>query len=195
MPTWPVLLFATPLVGLAVHRLAAGRAQSHLAIQLAATGIVAWAWWIDGDTPRCWFGTVLGLVLLALACIDHATYRLPDVLTLPLALIGLGATGALSPAELPDHAVAAAAGYLAFRLVALTYRRLRGHEGLGQGDAKLLAAAGAWLGLEHLPVVVLVAAVMGICLIVLTGGKLARDAAVPFGPALALSTWLVWINI
>lgn len=206
VPTWLALLLATPLVGLAVHRLVdrgtvvmthtqydRARVPSRFAIELAAIGVVAWAWWVDGDTPRCWFGAVLGWGLLALACIDWATYRLPDVLTLPLVLAGLGATAVLSPAELADHAVAAAAGYLAFRLVGLTYRRLRGREGLGGGDAKLLGAAGAWLGLEQLPVVVLVAAVMGIGLIVATSARLSRGTAIPFGPALALSTWLMWI--
>ena len=89
---------------------------------------------------------------------------LPDALTLPLILAGLGATLLYDPADITEHAAAAAAGYLAFRAIEIAYRRLRGRDGLGQGDAKLMAAAGAWLGLAPLPTVVFMAAVFGLAI-------------------------------
>ncbi len=96
----------------------------------------------------------------------------------------------------PEAALGAALGYLAFRLVAMLYRRLRGREGLGAGDAKLLAAAGAWLGAQALPGVVLLAAVSALALALLAsarGGRLSATLAVPFGPPLAVAIWLAWL--
>ena len=73
---------------------------------------------------------------------------------------------------------------------------MRGREGLGRGDAKLLAAAGAWVGVRALPQVVLAAALAGLvaaaCLR-LAGVRLGAQSALPFGPFLALATWLVWL--
>jgi leader peptidase (prepilin peptidase)/N-methyltransferase len=80
--------------------------------------------------------------------------------------------------------------------VNLCYRRLRGRDGLGRGDAKLLAAGGAWLGWSALPWVVLLAALLGLLLALLQrlrGERLTAETAVPFGPALALAIWLIWI--
>ncbi len=133
-----------------------------MAIELAAilvplSAIIAG----DGD-GRLWLGAVLGWGLLALAWIDAEHFWLPDVLTLPLIVLGLGATAVLEPEAITDHALGAALGYAAFRGVDWLYRRLRGRAGLGQGDAKLLAAAGAWLGAVALPSVVLVAATFGL---------------------------------
>jgi len=97
---------------------------------------------------------------------------------------------------LTEHALGAALGYLSLRVVASLYRALRGREGLGRGDAKLLAASGAWLGAGALPQVVLGAAVTGLfaagCLR-LAGIRLHAGSALPFGPFLALATWLVWL--
>ena len=73
------------------------------------------------------------------------------------------------------------------------YRRLRGRDGLGLGDAKLLAAAGAWLGLASLPWVVLAAALLGLVLALLRAGPLRAETAVPFGPPLALAFWVMFL--
>ncbi len=74
---------------------------------------------------------------------------------------------------------------------------MRGREGLGRGDAKLLAAGGAWLGWEALPWVVLLAAVLGLALALLQrarGMALTRETALPFGPSLALAIWIVRLH-
>jgi leader peptidase (prepilin peptidase)/N-methyltransferase len=74
---------------------------------------------------------------------------------------------------------------------------LRGREGLGQGDAKLLAAGGAWLGWEALPWVVLLAAMLGLALALFRrarGVALTRETALPFGPPLALAIWIIRLH-
>ena len=171
----------------------AGIARFHVWIELAAIGVAAWAMTVTADVGSLWADCVLGWSLLALAWIDRDHLRLPDALTLPLLALGLLATCWLDADAAADHALAAAVGYLAFSGVALAYRTLRRREGLGQGDAKLLAASGAWVGLAGLPTVVLGAAVVALCMTL--GQRLfqrqAADTPIPFGPYLALATWLV----
>jgi leader peptidase (prepilin peptidase)/N-methyltransferase len=92
--------------------------------------------------------------------------------------------------------VGAFAGFAAFALIGFTYRRLRGREGLGLGDAKLLAAAGAWLGWQALPGVVLIGALSALALALAGaagGGKLIVTTQIAFGSHLALAFWLVWL--
>ncbi|MDR3498730.1 MAG: A24 family peptidase [Parvibaculum sp.] len=100
--------------------------------------------------------------MLALAFIDWRHFLLPDALTLPLAAAGLVVAYLLDRPNLVDHLLGVAAGCLFVMLVALIYRRFRGRDGMGQGDAKLLAAAGAWVTWEGLPSVVFVAAMSGL---------------------------------
>jgi leader peptidase (prepilin peptidase)/N-methyltransferase len=129
--------------------------------------------------------------LLALTLIDLDHKLLPDSLTLPLLWAGLlvnvpfGGPGLF--ASLSSSVVGAAAGYLALWSVYKLFKLMTGKEGMGYGDFKLLAAIGAWLGWQLLPVVILLSAVVGsvvgIALIVF-GGR-SSQAAIPFGPYLA----------
>ncbi len=173
----------------------AGIARFHAWIELAAVAVAAGAVLAmpDAEAGALWVDCALGWWLLVLAWIDWDHLRLPDVLTLPLVVAGLLAAWGLEPEAMGDHAVAAALAYLAFRGIALAYRLLRGREGLGQGDAKLLAASGAWVGLAGLPSVVLGGALAA--LLVTLGqrafGRHAADMPIPFGPYLALATWVV----
>lgn len=170
-------------------------AVMHQAIELAAVAVAVWAACVDSGNAL-WAGCLLGWALLALAWIDGATFWLPDVMTLPLVLAGLAATWWLQPWALTEHALAAAVGYALFRVVAWAYRRLRGREGLGEGDAKLFAAAGAWLGLAGLPPVLIGAATVGLLwagLSTLRGRRMAAATAMPFGPCLAAAIWLTWL--
>ncbi len=170
-----------------------------LAALLVAITVVAAAGPGRGDAGQMawlWSGCILGWGMLALAWIDWRCFRLPDVITLPLLLLGLGACALLDPQALSEHAAAAVAGYLAFRAIAWSYRRLRGREGLGAGDAKLLGAGGAWLGLAGLPILVLLAALATLAVAVLsTRGRLGLGAPIPFGPGLAGSAWVLWLWI
>ncbi|MGH7111780.1 MAG: prepilin peptidase, partial [Stellaceae bacterium] len=82
------------------------------------------------------------------------------------------------------------------RAVAWIYKKTRGGDGLGGGDAKLFAAAGAWVGALALPSVILVAALSALlaaALLRLAGVRLTARSAIPFGPFLALALWLVWL--
>jgi leader peptidase (prepilin peptidase) / N-methyltransferase len=192
-----------PIASYAVLRGRCRRCQAaigsfHPAVELAAFAVAGIAALAPGgdDPPFLWAGCVLGWGLLALAWIDAEHMRLPDALTLPLVLLGLGATWVLDPLALTDHALGATLGYLAFRGISFGYRALRGREGLGRGDACLLAAAGAWLGWQALPVLVLGAAVLALlqaATMLLRARRIDARIALPFGPALALATWLSWL--
>lgn len=180
----------------------------HPAVELAALAVALWAVLAAPDPAAhpaaLWADCALGWTLLALAWIDWEHMRLPDALTLPLVPVGLLATLWLGPGPDPDgatdHALAATLGYAGFRAVELLYRRLRGRDGLGQGDAKLAAAAGAWVGLDGLGPVVLIAALAGLATGLLRAmrrpGTLGDTlgAPVPFGPCLALATWVVRLH-
>jgi leader peptidase (prepilin peptidase)/N-methyltransferase len=150
---------------------------------------------IDGG-QGAWLDCLLGWWLLALGWIDLRRWLLPDALTLPLIIAGLAAAFLFNPDLLTERALGAALGYLSLMAIAALYRALRGREGLGGGDAKLLAASGAWLGAAALPQVILLAALSALaaaaCLR-LAGVRLGIHSALPFGPFLALATWVLWL--
>jgi leader peptidase (prepilin peptidase)/N-methyltransferase len=129
--------------------------------------------------------------LLALTLIDLDHKLLPDSMTLPLLWAGLLVNvpfdGAGLFAPLSSSVIGAAAGYLSLWSVYKLFKLITGKEGMGYGDFKLLAAIGAWLGWQLLPLVILLSAVVGsvvgIALIVF-GGR-SSQTAIPFGPYLA----------
>jgi len=139
---------------------------------------------------------LLGIVLVALSVIDFRVQRLPDILTLPLIAAGLLFCLVADPPAFAWHLLAALCAYLLLYLFATVYERLRSRPGLGLGDAKLLAAAGAWLGLEALPSVLLVAtgtALFCVGMAVLLGKRITATSRIPFGPFLATAFWIVWL--
>jgi leader peptidase (prepilin peptidase) / N-methyltransferase len=114
-----------------------------------------------------------------------------------LLVAGLAVALLEGPDVLLSGVIGALAGYAALRLVGEGYLRLRGQEGIGQGDAKLLAAGGAWLGWEALPWVVLLAALLGLALAALQRGRgapLTHETALAFGPPLALAIWIIRLH-
>jgi leader peptidase (prepilin peptidase)/N-methyltransferase len=171
-------------------------APMHAAIELAALAVAAIAAALLPGGPDLWITCILGWWLLTLAWIDATSFRLPDVLTLPLLLAGLAEAALFEPEELNARAIAAACAYTALWLLAYAYRRLRGREGLGLGDAKLLAAGGAWLGPWLLPNVLLLAALIALAfalLLRLRGTRLHAQLRLPFGPFLAGAIWAAWV--
>nr|WP_294916985.1 A24 family peptidase [uncultured Neokomagataea sp.] len=189
-------------------------APFHFYIELIACGVPLSAWIIAASTTPTLpssldllWTCILGWGLLALSWIDLRCFRLPDSLTLPLLLLGL-LNGAWSDAALSgglswfgdtliDHLEGCLLGYTLFAGIAWLYKALRGRAGLGGGDAKLLAAGGAWLGISAVPHIILYAALLGIAHM-LTSRVLKRDTktwrtAIPFGPSLALAIW--WIRL
>lgn len=168
----------------------------HLAIEVAAVAVPVSALLAGQDGALLWTGLVLGWGLLALAWIDAVTLTLPDALTLPLIPAGLLAAWRLVPDALALHAAAAILGYVAFVLLRLGWRAWRGGEGIGAGDAKLMAVGGAWLGLAALPYVALAAGLAGLALagiLALAGRSVGRETELPFGPPLALAIWAAWL--
>ncbi len=111
-----------------------------------------------------WPSCAFGWTLLALGLIDLRHLVLPDVLTLPLAAAGLVVAWFAAPDAVLDDAAGAVGGFAVFTLVAWGYRRWRGRDGLGAGDAKLLAALGAWVGRPGLPSVVLLASLAALAM-------------------------------
>ncbi len=143
-----------------------------------------------------WASLALGWTLLALAAIDLRHYWLPDRLTLPLIPAGLLVAWLIDPGRLEGHALGALAGFLAFAGIGWVYRRLRRRAGLGLGDAKLLAAAGAWLGWPALPGLVVVAAALALAVALVraaAGEPLGAATRIAFGPYLALALWPFWL--
>lgn len=148
------------------------------------SGFVAWHFGFD-------LGALGALVflwcLIALTFIDLDTQLLPDGITQPLIWLGLLFNLGGAFVDIRSAVLGAVAGYLALWLVYWLFRLATGKEGMGFGDFKLLAAIGAWLGWEMLPVTILlssaVGAVAGIAMIVLV--KHDRRIPIPFGPYLA----------
>ncbi|HAU4898661.1 A24 family peptidase [Aeromonas hydrophila] len=139
---------------------------------------------------------LLTWVLVALTFIDLDKMLLPDQLTLPLLWGGLLFNLAGGFAPLADAVIGAMTGYLVLWSLYWAFKLLTGKEGMGYGDFKLLAALGAWLGWQALPIVLLlsslVGAFIGIGLILLRNHH--QNKPIPFGPYLAIAGWiaLLW---
>ena len=140
---------------------------------------------------------VLGTTLLALSVIDIQTIRLPDALTIPLASVGCVIVAPSTPDAFAWRVASAGVGFLVLYLFARGFSWLKGYPGLGLGDAKLLAASGAWTGMEALPTIVLLACVAALSAVAIAAGvgtRIDLRTRVPFGPFLALATWIVWFE-
>ncbi len=150
------------------------------------SGLVAWHFGFG------WAGLsalILLWALIALTFIDADTQLLPDDITLPLIWLGLIVNVNHTFVDLPSAVLGAVFGYLALWAVYWAFKLLTKKEGMGYGDFKLLAALGAWLGWQMLPLVILlssvVGAIVGIILIVLA--RMGRNIPLPFGPYLAMA--------
>jgi len=121
---------------------------------------------------------------------------LPDSMTLPLMWIGL-VVALISPVftDLRSAVIGAALGYMILWTIYQLFKLITGKEGMGYGDFKLLAALGALLGWQALPIVILlsslVGAVAGVALIAITGRD--KSIPIPFGPYLATAGWIAML--
>lgn len=132
----------------------------------------------------------LGLCLFRLVWIDVKTFRLPDIYTLPLIVIGI-LVNSVMRGELHGPSIwGAIFGYALFWSIGILFFHLRGREGLGQGDAKLFSAAGAWVGIVQLPIVMFVAAISAIGFVCMRRARASDPIA--FGPWLALGFFSTW---
>lgn len=136
-------------------------------------------------------GIVLIAALFQLARIDWMTQRLPNLITLPLLAAGLvWAFGTVEDFYL--HLLGAALGYGVFWAVEVAYRLIRKRDGLGRGDAKLLAVGGAWCGVWALPLIVLIGSLTALAYVLPKGTD--RQSRIAFGPFLAVGIAIVWLS-
>lgn len=171
--------------------------RAHLWIELGAALIGAIAL-LAHPGPAGLVTAILGWWLLAIGALDAEHHWLPDKLTLPLLPAGLVVAWVGIGPALEARLIGAAAGYGALAGLALLYRLVRGREGLGGGDPKLLAAIGAWLGWTQLPYVLLGAGGLGLAavsLVRLRGGTVAATDRLPLGTLLALAAWPIWLML
>lgn len=143
-------------------------------------------------------GAVLGWTLLLVALVDIKTFRIPDLCSLSLLAAGLANAGAQGGwTDIVERALAALIGGAVLIVVSISYRKLRGTSGLGGGDVKLVAAAGAWVGLTGLPFVILTATFAALAWVILCsvrqGQAVSFQAKLPFGPFLAIGFWAMWL--
>lgn len=175
---------------------AAPSRRRYALMTLAAAAIGVWAALAQPAPLAAALTALLGWQLLLIAVIDAEHFRLPDQLTLPLLATGGLAAVLLDHTAPLDAVIGAAVGFAGLWLLAFAYRRLRGRDGLGDGDPILLAAGGAWVGWIGLPSVLLWASAAGLSFVaarLLVGRKVSGEDRLPFGPCLAAGVWLTWM--
>ncbi len=135
-------------------------------------------------------------ILIALTGIDFHDQLLPDQITLPLLWVGLFANLGATFVPINDAVIGALAGYLSLWSVFWVFKLLTGKEGMGYGDFKLLAALGAWMGWQMLPLIIVLSTFVGAAVGIVAVVAKSRDRQMPiaFGPFLAMAGWiaLIW---
>ena len=152
--------------------------------------------WHFGPNLQGLTALFLTALLIAMAGIDIDHQLLPDNMTIPLMWAGILISFWSVHTDLSSSVTGAIAGYLILWSVYHVFRLLTGKEGMGYGDFKLLAALGAWMGWQMLPLIVLLSSVVGavIGVILMATGRLKKDKPMPFGPFIAAAGWiaLIW---
>jgi len=197
---WTIVVLAGLPLGWVISRIAGAYGGAPVPrgglFHIAMTVLMfAWALWVE---PTCKLlpALALGWLLAALTAVDVASFRLPDVLTGPMLVLGLLESLVLPDRPILNHVIGATGGFAVLALLGWGYERLRAREGIGLGDAKLLGAAGAWLGWAPLPSLVLLACAVALVLVagmVFSKGRAALAERLAFGGPLCLATWLIWL--
>jgi leader peptidase (prepilin peptidase)/N-methyltransferase len=171
-------------------------------VELLTALLAATAAWHFGPGWEALMAIALTLALVPVAMIDADTQLIPDSIVLPLMWLGLAMslfhpmpgsnTLFISPT---DAIIGAMAGYLALWSIFWLFKLITGKDGMGYGDFKLLAALGAWLGWQQLPMIIMMSAVVGavinVTMIVARGRD--RSIPIPFGPYLAAAGWITML--
>lgn len=169
----------------------------HLYVEISAIAAAVFAYLLGGSTIQIWLTAAVLWLLLALSICDLIWMRLPNLLTGALFVVAI-AWVLLDPwGDIWLSLIGAAVGSGSFLGLRLAYQALRGREGLGLGDIKLMAGLGALLGPFDLPLLVLLAALGALAMSVLrslqTGNALRATQALPFGTALCAAGALLWV--
>jgi len=168
-------------------------------VEMMTAVLAALCAWRFGVGPEAIMAIVMTLALVPVAMIDADTQLIPDSIVLPLMWIGLAMSlyhpvvGAETLFVAPhDAIVGAIAGYLSLWSIYWLFKLVTGKEGMGYGDFKLLAALGAWLGWQQLPLIILMSAVVGaiVGIAIMVIRKHERSVPIPFGPYLAAAGWI-----
>lgn len=170
---------------------------AHIGMELGAA-ILGAAAFVAHPIPLALASAGFGWWLLLLLALDAEHQWLPDRLTLPLIPLGLLAGWAGIGPPLVDRAIGVAAGGLGLWLIGAGYRALRGRDGLGGGDPKLLAGIGAWLGWMQLPFVLLGAGLVGLAAALWMGARgqeVAATTRLPLGAFMAVAAWPLWLLV
>ena len=142
-----------------------------------------------------WIGAIILLGgLLRLSYIDWQTFRLPNIWTKSLIALGLLYNFNIS-LDLYPYLLGAVLGYAIFWIIETAYRLVRKREGLGRGDAKLLAAGGAWCGAIALPFIILIASSAGLIYVLLQPTEKRADMKLAFGPFLAAGIAITFLTL
>jgi leader peptidase (prepilin peptidase)/N-methyltransferase len=164
----------------------------------AGAAIAVWSLPVAGLPVAAAYG-YLGWALVLIMLTDFRAFRIPDQLSLPLTPLGLAVVWWLWPDSLLPHALAALGGAAALYGVNAAYRAWRGYDGLGMGDVKLTAAAGAWVGPEGLIYVILLACLAALAGVAIAGLLLTKNldagrTRLAFGgyESLALLATVLW---
>ena len=148
-----------------------------------------------GITFNTLFALLLTWCLISLTLIDLEHMILPDQITLPLIWLGLLLNINATFVPLQDAVIGAIAGYMSLFTVFWLFKLLTGKEGMGFGDFKLFALFGAWIGWQLLPILILMAsvvgAIVGVSLMIFKNHQ--REQAIPFGPYLAIAGWITML--
>src|SRR5205085_1112641 len=191
-----------PIVSWLIRR---GRCQAcgawidprHVAIELAA-GLIGIVAALAHPLPLALVSAGLGWWLLLMAALDLEAQWLPDLLTLPLIALGLLAAWAGFGPPLAERLWGAGIGWASLEAIRLSYRLSRGRDGMGGGDPKAFAAAGAWVGVWNLPVVLLSAGLLGIAAaltMLLRRQAVTATTRMPLGTLIALALWPAWLLV
>jgi leader peptidase (prepilin peptidase)/N-methyltransferase len=177
-------------------RFETGRDPAYPATVAAAAGVAGWAALVVPANFLLPATLLLGWALLSLSLVDILDFRLPDIVTIPLIAGGLLLSFWLPDRDPLGHLIGAVAGFAVLYAIAVLYRRARAREGLGLGDAKLAAAAGAWLGWQALPSVVLVGCLVAFIWVgvgIAFRGRVVLETKIAFGVPLSFAIWVIWL--
>lgn len=158
-----------------------------------ASVLVAWRF---GVTWQTFYLLPLTWCLIALTFIDIEHFILPNIITIPLLWLGLISNLGSLFTTIEEAILGAIFGYIFLWVAAKIFKMVRGFDGMGYGDFKLLAVFGAWCGWRALPEIIFLAAILGITIggAVLLWKKQSFKNPIPFGPFIAFSGWvtLIW---
>ena len=198
------LIKATENIPLISYLLLKGRCSScsgrialrYPVVELATSVMFLATAWQFGPTIQCLAALVLTGFLIALTGIDYDHQLLPDNMTFPLLWIGLAISLFEVFVDPVTSIVGALTGYFSLWAIFHLFRLLTGKEGMGYGDFKLLAALGAWMGWQMLPLVILVSSLVGavVGLVLMALKRHHKGQPMPFGPFIAAAGWiaLIW---